>query len=315
MYTLGSKIIGYLEKTDRLMNGEKVFPVTCEIDTSNYCQNNCNWCIYSDYIKSNRMHLDFDLFCNIVLQLKVFGCKSITFTGGGEPLMNPNIVKMIEHAHSLDFELGLITNGILLDSIAHQIPLFKFIRVSLDATTAETYEKDKGTGFFDVVCGNVRAISSVKSVDVGISMVYNPDNWTEAKAFPEFGKSLGATYSQVKPLVDGNIEKASDEISKIGDAFVTKRYSVNGFAPCKIAGLIGQVAADGKYYYCCIHRGKPGYEIGDFRKDLLVDLIGKRSDFVPDLDECFSCRYMNYAKEYLKLTDDKFNVLRHINFL
>lgn len=315
MYNLGSKILAHLSKVDNILKGRAQFPITCEIDPSNYCQNNCKWCIYADYLKRNRIHLDFNLFRSTIIQLKEGGCKSITFTGGGEPLMNPYISAMISLAASYGFQLGLITNGVLLNEIVDQLHHFDFIRVSLDATTTETYKRTKGTNHFDTVCKNIEMVAGLSVVDVGISMVYEDDIKEEAQDFYQLGKRLGVKYSQIKPLVDKDVENASVALKEIKESFVTSRYLVSDTLPCKIAGIIGQVGADGNYYYCCIHRGKPKYKIGNLREKSLQLILQDRMSFDPDLSDCFSCRYMNYAKEYLKVQDEKFQVLRHINFL
>jgi len=315
MYNLGSKILAHLSKVDTVLKGCVQFPITCEIDPSNYCQNNCKWCIYADYLKKNRVHLDFNLFKSTIFQLRNGGCKSITFTGGGEPLMNPYISTMINFAASCGFQLGLITNGIRLDEIMNQIQHFDFIRVSLDATTPETYKRTKGTDYFDKVCKNIKMATDRNVTDVGISMVYEDDIKDEAQDFYQLGRSLGVKYSQIKPLVDKDVESASIVLKEIKGSFVTSRYLVSDMLPCKIAGIIGQVGADGCYYYCCIHRGKEKYKTGDLREKSLRVILQDRMSFRPDLSDCFSCRYMNYAKEYLKMQDDKYQVLRHINFL
>lgn len=316
MYNLGSKIIAHLNDVDKLVNGEWVHPITCEIDTSNYCQNDCEWCIYADYLKGARVHLDYLLYGNILKQLQEGGCKSITFTGGGEPLCHPLITRMIDTASWFGFQLGLITNGVNLAKIEYQARYFDFIRVSLDAATPETYQATKGSRYFNLVCENIKRIVDMNVTDIGVSMVYTESTKKEAlEKFPALAKKLGVSYAQIKPVLNVESIESSQEIKKVGDAFITKRYLVKDELPCKIAGMIGQVAADGKYYYCCIHRGNPKYEIGDFRKESLVSLLKKRVDFKPDLSDCFSCRYMNYATEYNKVKDDQFKILRHINFL
>ena len=318
MYNLGSKILAYLEPIDKMVQGEFPGLITCEIDPSNYCQNNCEWCIYADYIKSNRIHLgDLAFFVKIMHELKEQKCKSITFTGGGEPLCNPNISAMITIAASFGFELGLITNGILLNRIFEQLHLFKFIRISLDAISDADYFDKKGTRFFNKICENIQYITDHKLTQVGLSMIYQPGERGDraAKLFPGLSDRLGGTYAQIKPLVNQDSEKATEKMNEIKKAFVTERYLATDFLPCQIAGLIGQIGADGNYYYCCIHRGKEKYRIGNLRTESLSEIIKRRFSFVPDLKDCSSCRYMNYAKEYSKVKEPKFQMLRHINFL
>ena len=110
------KICFYLDEVDNILAGKLQYPITCEIDPSNFCQNRCSWCINSDYIQNNRINLDFGLYEMLLDELKKHGVKSITFTGGGEPTMNHEFGKMIRQAANYGFELGLITNGISIDS-------------------------------------------------------------------------------------------------------------------------------------------------------------------------------------------------------
>lgn len=293
MYTLGSKILAHLKETDSIVSGNLTYPISCEIDTSNYCQNNCEWCIYKDYLKANRCHLDLDLYKEIVNQLKFNGCKSITFTGGGEPTMNPNIKEMIDFAYRKGFKLGLITNGIRLNEIKERLFKFEFVRVSLDAINAFQYALLKHTNYFSIVCKNIEEAASMDLTDIGISMVYSTGGWKLAEQFHSLGQKLGVTYSQVKPVVNDKVEKTNKEIN----------------------GLIGQVAADGKYYYCCVHRGKEDFCVGNLRKNNINELTITRRNFVPDLTQCSTCRYVNYAEEYKKVQDPKFRMLRHSDHL
>lgn len=316
MYSLGSKIIAHLSKVDALVQNQAIAPVTCEIDPSNFCQNSCTWCIYSDYISNNRTNLNYVLFESIVDQLKRVGCKSITFTGGGEPTANVYFKDMLEYALKQGFKVGLITNGILLQHFIEYWDYFEFIRVSLDCADKETYKRTKGTSVFDKVCQNIMDVCNHSTTDMGISAVHTSE--TESKKFIDLGQKMGVKFAQIKPLVDSKVEATNNSLKRLksDNFFATERYLVNGSnLPCKIAGLIGQVGADGKYYYCCIHRGNPKYEIGNLATTSLRELIKKRAEFAPDLNDCFSCRYMNYAKEYQKVKSQQYQMLRHIDFI
>jgi len=241
--------------------------------------------------------------------------KSITLSGGGEPLTNPFAEKMIWAAYDLGLEIGLITNGIFLDRVEGVLDKFQFIRISLDAATPKTYEAIKGNNVFDEVIENVRMC--VGKTDVGLSMVVTEKNKQEVEGFRELAESLGVSYAQIKPAwkISG-IESTMRNISDEG-LFKVDRYSVelDSNLPCQIAGLIGQVGANGKVYYCCVHRGNPDFIIGDVNEESLEDIWARRNQFKPDLRICGSCRYINYAKVYEKVRDKRFTPLRHRNFL
>lgn len=315
MYSIGSKIIAHLEKVDRVVEGDTPELVSCEIDTSNFCQNNCSWCIYKDYLKCNRVHMNYTLYEQVIRELNDMGCKSITFTGGGEPTMHPRFVDMVMHAYFQGFEIGLITNGIKLHKLLPILSMFKFIRVSVDSVNTKDYFELKGTHVFKIVCDNIKRAVEQHTTDIGISMVYESGMQDKVPLFQQLGKDLQVNYTQVKAVVDNSVDQTGEEMKNMGGGTITTRYKADSMLPCVIAGLIGQVAATGKVHYCCIHRGDDDYLIGDLNKDSLQSIMYKRMKFNPNLSKCITCRYMNYAKEYEKVRSGKFTLLRHINFL
>jgi sulfatase maturation enzyme AslB (radical SAM superfamily) len=303
------------------MKGVHVDPITCEVDPSNYCQNDCEWCIYRKYIKSNRQHLDFDLFRELVRNLERIKVRSITFTGGGEPLMHPQFEKMVRFASKKGLKLGLVTNGIFLDRYEHLADRFQFIRISLDEISRVLYKKRKGTDSFNHILINITRLvarqSKQKKCQVGISKLLTGPNPTGIKMFRDLGKELKVDYVQIKPA--WRLKNIEEVLSKKGPQsykqglFITPRFSVDreSKVACKISGLIGQVGADAKVYYCCVHRGKKEFEIGDLEVDLFSEIIRRHKKFVPDMSICGSCRYMNYAKIYQECGLP----LRHRDFL
>lgn len=315
MYTIGSKIIAHLEKVDKALWGDTPELVSCEIDTSNHCQNNCRWCIYKDYLKCNRVHMEQYIFEKVLHSLTLMNCKSITFTGGGEPTMHPRFVDMVKRAYYQGFEIGLITNGIKLHELLPILSMFKFIRVSVDAVNSEDYFKLKRTHVFDIVMDNIKQAVNLHCTDIGISMVYESGMQSKVPQFQQLGENLQVSYTQVKAVVDESVEQTGKEMKNMEGGMISARYKADSHLPCVIAGLIGQVAATGKVHYCCIHRGDDDYMIGDLNKETLQSIMEKRVKFVPDLSKCITCRYMNYAKEYKKVQNSNFTLLRHINFL
>lgn len=314
---LGHKILCYLKEVDRIALGNYQMPVTFEIDASNYCQNDCGFCMFAFHLKKNRVHLPMGLYYKALHSFKRMGVKSITFTGGGESLMNPNIRKMIQLALYDNLRVGLVTNGILLHEIIDLVPRLEYVRVSLDSATRETYKKVKGKDYFVKVCNNIMEAIDQGCV-MGISFVVTEDNKHEINEFHQLALHLGVDYAQIKPeLKVCDMEGQVDGI-KGEKFFVTERYNINkeSMLQCRIAGLIGILGATGKLYYCCVHRGKESFEIGDLAKDDLRNIFDLRRTFIPPINLCnTSCRYMNYAKIYEQVRDKKYIALRHRKFL
>lgn len=247
------------------------------------------------------------------------GVNAFTFTGGGEPLMHPNIRSMIQATETVGLQVGLVTNGIDLDCVMDLTESFEYVRVSLDAACDETYRKTKHTNHFYDILDNIKELVDLNVTDVGISFVITDENRDEIDAFHDLAKSLGVHYAQIKPEI-----KPCDMYAQTKDVdrdkfFVTERYNIDheSMTACKLAGLIGVVNATGEIYYCCVHRGRKQFVIGDLNKDSLITIYNEyRPAYKPDKKRCIgSCRYMNYGKIYEQVEGKQYAILRHRDFI
>jgi len=233
------KIYYYLDKVEAAERGETVFPISCEIDPSNMCQCECSFCLFAKYRKENKEFLDWDIYRQLLKDLLSVGTKSITFTGGGEPLTHPRFTTMADMALLAGFEIGLVTNGIGLNKVLHPSD-YKFIRVSLDAHNSETYSKVKGAVNFHTVLLNIKN-TILKKATVGLSYVVCEENKGGIKEAQKLATELGASYIQFKPAWNnGSIYKDYD-ISDTKTTIKTNRYLADDVLPCAIAGLVGVV--------------------------------------------------------------------------
>ena len=107
------KVLCYTERIEKILRGEIPLPVGVEIDPSNICNYDCPWCFYSKYRKNKNVMISSTNFTKIMDELVELDIKSVTFTGGGEPLVNPNTVRIIEE-YGNKIDIGLVTNGSLL---------------------------------------------------------------------------------------------------------------------------------------------------------------------------------------------------------
>jgi MoaA/NifB/PqqE/SkfB family radical SAM enzyme len=318
---MNRKICYWLDEIDNILKGRIQYPISYEIDPSNCCQNKCSFCMYASYLKNNRQFLDLKIFDSIIKEISFLGGKSVTFTGGGEPLTHSHFHIMVKEAIKLNLEIGLITNGISLDKIIkHNLDKhFKFIRVSLNAASSQVYKKITGTDFFDLVIENIKTlVKRNKCETIGLSFVICEDNEYEIRQMNELGEKLKVSYCQIKPMINDKIfdfvYQNPDSCKKI---ISTERYYLEEDykLACTIAGLIGVIGADNKAYFCCQHRGKSEFAIGNVQKESLSTIFINRKSFIPDVSKCSSCRYMNYAKGYKEFSQDKYSFLRHKNFL
>lgn len=112
-------------------------PVHPSISPTNKCNQDCPFCSYS--ARDRELELSFEHFSSIVHTLEILGAKAIDITGGGEPLMHPEISKMIELLISQKLKMSLTTNGKKLKDIGSYIKFFSWIRISTSDYTSPKY--------------------------------------------------------------------------------------------------------------------------------------------------------------------------------
>ena len=101
-----------------------VGPHTVHIDVTSKCNTKCTFCGYHTPLISDRpwaakgwdqLSLDFELFTRMIDDLKkAHTTEDILLTGGGEPLMHPRILDMVEYIKKQQMHIILFTNGMLL---------------------------------------------------------------------------------------------------------------------------------------------------------------------------------------------------------
>lgn len=135
-------------------------PFTIFIEPTRYCNFKCFYCLHStredkdgEFSKTGYQirHMDFSMYKRILDQIRLFPqpLKRIVFSGLGEPLMNPELPKMIQYAKELGVakRLDILTNASLLThEISHALvdAGTTRIQVSLQGLNSQKYEEVSG---------------------------------------------------------------------------------------------------------------------------------------------------------------------------
>lgn len=295
-------------------NGEPVMPVSCEIDVSNVCDLDCSFCMFEDFRSKVSAMLEWQLYSSLVFQLRDVGCRSVTFTGGGEPLMHPKFDQMSILAYRSGLDVGLVTNGISLYKLSNP-RIFKFIRVSLDASNPETYKIIKGRDKFDRVIQGIKHVKR-NGAFVGLSYVVCEENRDGIKEAQELANELEVEYIQFKPayIQNGGSYEDYEMPTDVGKIINTERFIAKDRLPCKMAGLVGIVTADANVCFCCQYRGQ--LIAGSLESETFKELWQRRHRMRPDITKCPPCRYMSYVNAY-EIFRDKYSFMfwEHKDFL
>lgn len=330
------KILNHWETINRIINAENPFPVSCEIDSANACNHRCSWCYFAKS-RSDKAIMPEKVLFNLIEDLGKGGTKSITFTGGGEPLINPATIHAIGKAVSLNIKTGLVTNGALLDEKKGNIVIknCEFVRFSLDAGTLKTHTllhnpSNPKVDNFDIIIDNLKRLVEIRknlkrNVTIGIGFLVHEKNYKEIKITAELVKKIGADYFQVRPLfIPGELSYTKtwlkvkdlvDDTLKLSDdkfyVFPIKRRfdeiisNKKNYSICLIHKLLAIAGADSNIYMCSLFRGYKNFSFGSLKEQSFKEIWNseRRRKVIKSLkiNNCPSCRYNTYNEilEYL----------------
>jgi pyruvate-formate lyase-activating enzyme len=129
--------------------GEAVPPVTIDAWPSLSCNARCPLCPFrlsgarDEVDRSERLSLlSQDVAQSVLAGAARTGVRSVIFSGGGEPLLHPNVTDPVDQAVKAGLQWALFTNGLRMTPPLAAALLARgpaFLRVSLDAGTADEH--------------------------------------------------------------------------------------------------------------------------------------------------------------------------------
>jgi len=128
---------------------------------TNTCNSRCIMCGLSYANNKNPYEITLENYKKMLNNLEMGKVTEITFSGGGEPLLCKDLIKIMRYTKKRypEIKLCLYTNGIALsEKFAQEFIKQKFceIVISINASTAETHQKIMRVGAFDRVVSNIR---------------------------------------------------------------------------------------------------------------------------------------------------------------
>ncbi len=343
------KILHHLDRIHAICRGELPVPVTFEIDLTNACNHRCIWCLDNSYnTRINTTLKEFPLL-QFAGEMISQGVKSIVFKGGGEPLLYFSFSKLTQQLKNKGLDLGLITNGEIINRHLEAIPYLNWIRISLDAASAKIHQKlhkpFKSDSFQNIV-DNLYQIST--SVFTGVLFIVHPENICEMEDAAHLARDVGCRYIAFKRVIGEEAQKFTPKMMREIDELLIKirkehenqKFQILGtkiyhfyrgyknlpYDICLAHHLIGILGSDGNLYPCCTLRGEVEYSYGSIYKNSFKEIwFGeKRKEVLEKINqkECinyclgrntyFHYDHYNQLLEYL--TKDKEKV-GHIDFL
>ncbi|MBF0483556.1 MAG: radical SAM protein [Candidatus Omnitrophica bacterium] len=302
-------------KTYQLSDFDVTYPLVLELSFTNRCNFSCVWCSDRDLRAKLGGELSVDAYERLLDDVSKGGTKSIVVEGGGEPTLHPYFNDMVRMTVKKGLDIGLITNGsTLIDP--EIVNLFKWIRISLDAATAEQHAKFKKVKMFEKIMQNIHSIGEHKKETVlGIGYVVTKHNVDNLEDLILRLKMYNVDYIQFRPVIDHPDLSSGIDLSYLSK-YAMPNFRVDIYAmsanvkigndhrKCKAHSLSTVVTADGGVYLCgrlnIYDWCKP---IGNINQDSFHDMwLGeerkRQNEEVLDPEFCFkncpTCRMTKY---------------------
>jgi organic radical activating enzyme len=147
---------------------------TLWINTGTLCNLTCENCYIESSPRNDRLaYIGFDEvrdYLDEIAALKL-GTVEIAFTGG-EPFMNPGIIRMLEEVLARGYRALVLTNAMrpmrrhdaVLRKLRYRFDNRLVIRVSVDHYTAEQHEKERGPGAWQPTLDGLKFLSDGKFI-------------------------------------------------------------------------------------------------------------------------------------------------------
>ena len=245
--------------------------------------------------------LPVELFETAIREAKPLGLSGVKLTGG-EPLLHPHFVRLLEIVRREELSLTIETNGLLcMPEIAAEIAKSprRSVSVSIDGADAETHEWVRGVpGSFAAAR---QAVSNLVAAGIRPQVIFTVmrGNAGQVDAIVHMAEELGAAsvkFNVVQPTARGEKLHEVQETLRVAELIELGRHvelelaprtnlqiffdypqafralsriaSGDGCGVCGILGILG-VIASGHYALCGVGEEVPDLVFGEVGKDML----------------------------------------------
>lgn len=346
------KIFHHTQKLDDLKNNIVSEPIYIRIKPTNKCNHRCYYCSYNDpklYLRKKvdfKDEISFDLLTNTIDELADIKVKAITLSGGGEPLVYPNINQVMKQIMYNGMDLSIITNGQLLkDESAEILSKSKWVRISLDIHDRDMFSKIRGipSRNFDELVNNINSFSGMKDkkCELGMNCVIHEMNKDYIFDIAEFSKKIGFNHIKYaaritkdvmeyhKPFKENvikEIKRAQDSlnsdnfrvIDKYSDHFDFSAVYTRTYSRCYIMQIVPVIAADGNIYMCHDKAYVANGLIGNLYKNSFKEIwfSDKTKKLFEEFDAKVEClHHCMYDTRNILLNQYAHMSNEHINFI
>ncbi len=198
-------------------------PERLNVELTTYCNIKCIMCRGSkNYVNKNdgNKYLSVNDFITILNGIDLNRLKVLNLAGAAEPLLNPDILSILDVCRENKIIVEFITNGMLLTSqISKRIlGCSSEIHISFGGSNKETFEAIRKGADFDLICENIGHLSELKKSnnnqypDIWLNPILMKRNIHELPDIIELAKRLGCRGVACSHLTVGDNELIEESL-------------------------------------------------------------------------------------------------------
>ncbi|WP_456395974.1 radical SAM protein [Thermococcus sp.] len=284
-------------------------PLTAFLHLTWGCNLRCKYCFLNAPRKTLRKPLTLSEFRRIIDELSEMKTFELCITGG-EPLLHPRFLDIVEHAYAKGLALNVTTNGLLLNGhLARTLAGYNVnVQIPLQGSTPKIHEELTGIrGSFNGALRAIRLLNSYKA-NVSVITVLQKANREDVFEMPQLLADLGVrvwNIVELKPIGRADksmvislkerlkiLSKLEEEARRLGIRIIAERpfffvgddeisqtirsnefYKL--FTRCGVrAGRYVEITPDGFVYPCDLLLGAtfPRLIAGDLRRNTFKEI-------------------------------------------
>ena len=175
-------------------------PTTLHLDLTTACNLHCSHC----YVSDTRMHpaLSTERIIAVIAEMEKLGVPVLVLTGG-EPLLRPDIFRIIEAFSRHDVDAYLCSNATLIDeNIARRLAAsaLRGYQVSFDGPDRASHDALRGQGSFDKACSGVKHLVAASLGNIQIRVTATKEILHRLLDFAQLAKELQVARVVIKPI-------------------------------------------------------------------------------------------------------------------